>query len=145
MAPEQIKGRRGDARTDIYSLGAILYEMLTGVVPFPRENVYAAIQSKLHDHLKPLRRIRDDIPADVETIVMRALERDPRNRIQTAAEFRELLANPESIHQAHIAPLRRVMWEVPQWVAVSAISIGVLSGAALVGWILTHVAARPGH
>jgi serine/threonine protein kinase len=124
----------------------MLYEMLTGVVPFPRENVYAAIQAKLHDHIKPPRRIRDDIPADVETIVMRALERDPRNRIQTAVDLRELLANPESIHQrAHAAPRRRAMMDVPQWVRVVVMSLAVLSGAGIVGWILTHVIARPGH
>jgi serine/threonine protein kinase len=148
MAPEQIKGRRGDARTDIYSLGAMLYEMLTGVVPFPRENVYAAIQAKLHDHIKPPRRIRGDIPVDVETIVMRALERDPRNRIQTAAELRELLANPESIHRAHAAPRQRALWDVPEWLRVAMISLGVLVATGFVGWvltILTHVIRRPGH
>jgi serine/threonine-protein kinase len=146
MAPEQIKGRRGDARTDVYSLGAMLYEMLTGAVPFPRENVYAAIQAKLHDHLKPLRRLRADIPADVETIVMRALAREARGRIQTAAEFRELLANPESIHQyAPAASRRRALPDVPQWVRVIAISLGVLGSAGIVGWILTHAVARPGH
>jgi hypothetical protein len=107
--------------------------------------VYAAIQAKLHDHLKPLRRIRGDIPVDVETIVMRALERDPRNRIQTAAELRELLANPESIHRAHAAPRQRARWDVPEWLRVAMISLGVLGGAAIIGWVLTHVGARPGH
>ncbi len=92
MAPEQIKGRRGDARTDLYSLGAMLYEMLTGVVPFPAENVYAAMHAKLHDRLTPLRRIRGDISVEVEALVLRALARAPRSRIQTATEFRESLA-----------------------------------------------------
>jgi len=110
--------------------------------------VYAAIQAKLHDHIKPLRRIRADIPVDVEAIVMRALERDPRNRVQTAAEFRELLANPESIHRAHAAPRRRALWDTPPWLRVVAISLAVLGGAGIVGWVLTmlrHAIARPAH
>jgi eukaryotic-like serine/threonine-protein kinase len=146
MAPEQVKGRRGDARTDIYSLGAMLYEMLTGVVPFPRENVYAAIQAKLHDSITPPRRIRADLSADIDTIILRTLARDPRQRIQTAAEFRELLAKPESIHHVSAASRRvGIPIDLPPWVRVLVIASGVLAGAAALGWILMHVAARPAH
>lgn len=56
MAPEQVKGLRGDVRTDIYSLGAILYEMLTGEVAFSGDNVYAAMRSKLREDPTPPRR-----------------------------------------------------------------------------------------
>jgi eukaryotic-like serine/threonine-protein kinase len=145
MAPEQIKGRRGDARTDVYSLGAILYEMLTGAVPFPSDNVYAAIQAKVQGSPKPPRRIRGDIPADLEAIVMRALERDPRDRIPTAAAFAELLRHPETIHTAaHVAHRRRLP-ELPRWVHITLLALAVLGASALLAWLLPHAAPRSAH
>jgi eukaryotic-like serine/threonine-protein kinase len=79
MAPEQVKGLRGDVRTDIYSLGAILYEMLTGEVAFSGDNVYAAMRSKLREDPTPPRRLRPEISPALEEIVLHALERDPRD------------------------------------------------------------------
>jgi serine/threonine-protein kinase len=142
MAPEQIKGRRGDARTDVYSLGAILYEMLTGQVPFPSTNVYAAMQSKLHAEPKLPRRLRADIPADIEALTMRALEPDPRDRIQTAREFAELLAHPERIHATDRPARRRRRVELPRWAMVILLSLAVLGACAVLAWLLPH-AVRP--
>jgi serine/threonine-protein kinase len=119
MAPEQIKGQRGSPRTDIYSLGIILYELLTGKVPFSSRNVYAAMQAKILKNPIPPRRLRRDISPQIEEILLRALERNPRDRLQSALEFRNALANPDAVvltdRSAHRRPASRLavwMWRL---------------------------------
>jgi len=97
MAPEQVKGKRGDARTDIYSLGTMLYEMVTGRVPFQGDNPFAAMNARVAgDPLRP-REIRPEIPEQVEEIVLKALEPKPDDRYQTAAEMKVDLDQPERV------------------------------------------------
>lgn len=103
MAPEQIKGQRGSVRTDIYSLGVILYEMLTGKVPFTGRNVYAALQAKILKNPTPPRHLRRDISPQLEEIILHAIERNPRDRFPSALEFRKALANPGGVVVTHRA------------------------------------------
>ncbi len=98
MAPEQIKGKRGDQRTDIYSLGAILYEMLTGQVPFQGPNVYAVMNSRLVGDPPAPRSLNPEIAPQVEEIVLHAMERDPFKRYHSAAEMKAELDAPETVH-----------------------------------------------
>lgn len=101
MAPEQIKGKRGDQRTDIYSLGAILYEMLTGQVPFQGPNVYAVMNSRLVGDPAAPRGLNPEITPQVEEIVLHAMERDPVKRYPSAAAMKAELDNPEAVHLTH--------------------------------------------
>jgi serine/threonine-protein kinase len=97
MAPEQVKGRRGDARTDIYSLGAILYEMLTGSVPFEGPNPFIIMNSRLSgDPIAPRQRNEKISPA-VEEIILHAMARVPQDRYPTALAMKQDLDHPESV------------------------------------------------
>jgi eukaryotic-like serine/threonine-protein kinase len=97
MAPEQISGRRGDARTDIYSLGTILYEMLTAELPYEGPNVYAVMKNKASEDPQPPRRWVPDIDPKLEEIVLHAIDRVPRNRYASAKEMLADLEHPERV------------------------------------------------
>jgi non-specific serine/threonine protein kinase len=84
MSPEQITGRKVDHRTDIWSLGVVLFEMLCGQLPFQGENEQALSYSILNESPKSITSIRQDIPDDLERIVCRALEKDPVDRYHNA-------------------------------------------------------------
>ncbi|MEQ8764694.1 MAG: bifunctional serine/threonine-protein kinase/formylglycine-generating enzyme family protein [Planctomycetota bacterium] len=93
MSPEQATGRQVDHRSDIYSLGATLYELLTLEAPFPGETYEEVINEVLHlDPRKP-RKLAPHLPRDIETIVLKAMSRDPGSRYQGASEFADDLRN----------------------------------------------------
>jgi serine/threonine protein kinase len=88
MSPEQASGeRRVDGRSDIYSLGCVLYEMLVGDPPFSGANRQAVIARKLADDIPSLRIVREAVPPALERVVMRALARSPADRYKTAADL----------------------------------------------------------
>lgn len=147
MAPEQVNGRHGDARTDIYALGTILYEMLTSELPFSGENVYNMMRAKTSEDPQPPRHYRPDLDPQLEELVLRAIERQPRARYASAAELLEDLRDPSrvTLHgraaKLHPRNLKWTRFKGGMWVVLffSAL-IGVF---VLLIWLANRFPAAP--
>jgi serine/threonine-protein kinase len=97
MAPEQIGGRRGNARTDVYAVGMLLYEMLTGGLPFVSPNPNALLRMKANEDPRPPSFYLPDIDRGLEAIILKAIERAPRDRYAGAAELLADLRHPAAV------------------------------------------------
>ena len=97
ISPEQVKGKRGDGRSDIYAVGVMLYEMLTGKMPFEGVNPMAIMNSRLLNNPIPPREADPSVTPQMQEIIYRALERDPAKRYPVAREFIHDLENQDQV------------------------------------------------
>ena len=143
MAPEQVKGQRGDQRTDIYSLGAILYEMLTGRLPFEGQNAYTVMNARLAGDPVSPRTHNPNIRPEVEEIVLHAMARDPAQRYPSAAAMKADIDAPERVHvTGRVNRLQVPVLTRGSWPIVRIVLLALLLPVALFFLILLMLKHR---
>ncbi|MFB3112361.1 MAG: protein kinase, partial [Gemmatimonadales bacterium] len=141
MSPEQATGDRDlDGRTDVYALGAVLYEMLAGEPPYTGPTAQAVLAKVITDRPRPLHELRDTVPPHVDTAVLRALAKLPADRFVSGVQFADALLTPGARPvESGISPSRRL----PNRSIIAAGTVAVL-GALIAGVVIGRLTDRGG-
>lgn len=135
MSPEQAEGRSADPRSDVFSLGIILYEMATGRRPFPGDSAVSVLSSILKDTPVALQELRPELPRSLAALVARCLEKDPGRRPGSALEVRDELERLQQSSRGR----HRASWRVRRRAAVG----GLIAGALAVVTLAVLAVVRP--
>lgn len=146
MSPEQARGEKADERTDVYGLGATLYELVTGQPPFSGENVMAVLRQVLDSDPVAPSKLNPRLPGDIETILRKAMEKEPARRYESVAAFaddieRQLAGDP--IHARPVSTAER-LWRGARKkrAVVVPTAAAVVLGFALGGWAIVGAHQR---
>ena len=141
MAPEQVENGTNDARTDLYSLGAVLYELLTGVVPFPSDDPWGYASRRVTGDPVAPRKLNPALSPQAEEIVLHALQRAPAGRFQSAAELGAALAAPDRVALTGYcdrlqAPRWRLSFQTTPMAAGALLGVSALAGLTALFFLL---------
>jgi eukaryotic-like serine/threonine-protein kinase len=143
MAPEQVRGERGDARTDVYAMGVLLFELLTGVVPYPTDDALEAMRRKVQTEPPLVRRLRPDVPPALEAVIYRALRRRPEERHASMAALAHDLQHLDQVvvpaKYTPDVPPPPPLGDLPPWrttLPILAIIVGILSALGIAAELL---------
>ena len=141
MSPEQVEAKPLDPRTDLFSLGIILYELATGQRPFRGDSPAALMSSILKDHPKPIGDRRSDLPGDVCRLIGRCLEKEPRDRAQTATEvLAELRAYQRAWETGEGGSARSTAWPAERRASIAVLAFADMSEAKDQDWFCDGIA-----
>ena len=146
MAPEQINGRRGDARTDIYALGMMLFEMVTGELPFNDSNMHTLMRAKTTEAPLAPSHFMPEIDPGLEEIILHGIERSPKERYPAADVMLEDLKDPTAVKPRDRSQIRASagFWErIPQPVRTGAIVLAVISALCVLIFNTSRKSPKP--
>ena len=147
MSPEQVRAKELDSRTDLFSFGAVLYEMTTGTLPFRGESSGVIFKAILDGTPTSAVRLNPDLPAELERIINKALEKDQNLRYQHASEIRtdlqRLKRDTESGHRAMTAPQRVNLWWRSK-AAISGIAAGIIAALVIAAIVYSSANSSKG-
>ena len=144
MAPEQIRGRRGDPRTDVYAVGLMLYEMLTCHLPWESSNPRALMRAKVSEEPRAPSYHVPGFDPSLEAIILKAIERDPRARYGSARQLLRDLENPAAVaprDPAAAAARHRV--HVTRRLALALVAAAIVGGLGSLVWLTARSAPAP--
>jgi WD40 repeat protein/serine/threonine protein kinase len=146
MSPEQARGEALDSRSDLFSLGSVLYVMCTGRPPFRAENTMGVLKRVCEDIPRPIREVNPDVPTWLEAIVAKLHAKDPAQRFQSAAEVADLLSQHLAhLQQPHLVPRPRTVAAIePARPRRTPVLVAAVLLLAALGALTVYLATRPG-
>ena len=143
MSPEQAEGRKVDARSDIFSFGAVLYEMITGRRAFQGDSSLATLSAILEKDPTPVSALVEQTPAELERLVVRCLRKDPERRLQHMGDVKLTLAElKEEFDSGKLPAATRARAGFPVW-AVATLLCVLAASAGITWWLTRSPAAAP--
>ena len=140
ISPEQVKGKRGDARSDLFALGVMLYEMLTGKVPYSGDNPFLIMNDRLLNNPVPPREVDPTVTLQLQEIIYRALERDPKNRYASARDFAWDLQHQDQVGVAERPELHDWKERRSPWAKRILLYVGLALIPVVIFGLLLYVA-----